>query len=284
MRFIYILTMAVLLSQSAVAQVDTTFAVAVNTRLEINPVGRGRVSVTAWDRSEMRVVVTHPPTLRVEIQHGTGLVKIEERRPPRAALDDVDIRVSVPAGTRLEVVTRDAVVAVAGLRAGLSVNTNTGDVTVENVTGPIQLQSSGGAFTVEDVTGVAMFRTTGSITVRNFTGDLTAETVSGALDLAGIQARRVEASSHAGAVTYRGTIAPDGLYDFASIRGDVTLHIPTAVSATVTVGTVSGSFATDFPIDVDPPAGEKFTFTLGDGGARISLITYSGAIALRRVP
>ena len=270
-------------SALAQTQTDTTFAVAAGSRLEINPLNQGELTVTAWDRQEIRVQATHPPALRVAIQHEDGLIKLEERRPVRAALDEILLRVSVPSNTRVTVVGTHAEVTIVGVEGGISVTTNQGNVTIRNATGPLKLQSSGGEFTVEDVTGIAQLRTTARrITVRNLSGDLTVETVAGDIELDSIQANRVEATSHAGNITYRGTIEANGLYDFASNRGNIVLHLPNSVSATVTAGTVSGEFTSDFPMDVTPVQGEKFTFTLGTGTARIELITHRGSILLRR--
>ena len=90
-----------------------------------------------------------------------------------------------------------------------------------------------------------------------------------------------------GDVTYDGTIDPSGRYQFRSHSGDVRLRIPSNVGARLSVETFSGTIDSAFPITLQPgdrSAGRprRFDFTLGGGGASISLETFSSDITIER--
>ena len=66
------LTAAMLLAVTPAQQADTTFAVDANGRLQVTQI-EGELSVTAWDRSEMRVVAEYDDEEgRIEIRDSGG--------------------------------------------------------------------------------------------------------------------------------------------------------------------------------------------------------------------
>lgn len=273
------------LASRVAAQVDTTFPAVAGTRLEVNPVRRGSVAITAWTRSQVRILIDAPASLPIEINRDGALVKVEERRTPNATLDDARIRIWVPATTGVSVVTNAASVEVTDLAGDLTVITNSGDAVVSGAAGPVQLRSSTGSLTLRGARGTASLRSTATVTVERFTGSaLNAETVRGALTLRDIRSTRVEASTHTGALHFNGALASAGYYDFASLGGDVELALAAPANATVTVGSASGAFTSDFPVNVRQVPGEKFTFTIGTGQARLAVITDNGSITLRKTP
>jgi hypothetical protein len=62
----------------------------------------------------------------------------------------------------------------------------------------------------------------------------------------------------------------------------VTVGIQEGADAVVSVTTFQGSFAADFPISFRGSREGKFSFTLGQGGARIEIESFQGPIRLVR--
>ena len=132
--------------------------------------------------------------------------------------------------------------------------------------------------------------TSGDIALTRVTGDLRAETVSGDVRLRDITSRSVRAHSTSSDVSFDGTIDPSGRYELASHSSSVSITIPANTSAQIAVSTWTGSVDSDFPITLQPgehrmgsSRSKQFTFAVGSGsGARISLESFSGDIAIRR--
>ena len=265
-------------------QTEKVVAVSSGERLEVNAINKGEVIISVWEKEEVRVRAYHSPEIRIEVQRSSGLVKVEERRPVRSALEEVRVEVTVPRSFQVRVVGSRPRVTVEGLNGAVNVNTNQGDVIVREVSGSVRLHSSGGRLELKDVRGIAHLKTTAKgISVEGLEGDLEAETVAGDIWLSGLTSSRVKATSHAGNITFQGPAVDGGLYDFASNNGTVKLILSQPLNAFFTVGTVSGDFRCDFPLGgAVPKKGEKFTFAVGGGSAQIELITFRGAILILR--
>jgi hypothetical protein len=64
------------------------------------------------------------------------------------------------------------------------------------------------------------------------------------------------------------------------------MDLPADASATVSLDSFSGEITSDFPITIQPrgesgPSAQHLDATLGKGGARITVVTFSGDIELR---
>lgn len=251
-------------------------------RLEVNPINKGKVTVSGWDREQVQVRAFHSPQIRFEIQSSKNLVKVEERRPVRSALEDVRLEILVPQRFQVQVIGIMPQVSVEGVEGAVDVNTNQGDIAVRGCSGSVRLSSSGGVLRVEEASGVVQLRTSrNEIVVDGLRGNLEAETVNGDISLSGVASSRVKATSHRGSIRFQGALAAEGVYDLASDNGALELRLDEPLEASFTVGTVSGDFSCDFPLGgVEPKKGERFSFTVGKGGAQVDLLTFRGAIRI----
>ena len=90
-----------LMALSLVQQTDTVISLDGATRLDIDNSG-GRISVTTWDRPEIRIQADHSRRSVIEIQRrrsGTISVEAESRRGGFASIVDFDL--TVPASLNL---------------------------------------------------------------------------------------------------------------------------------------------------------------------------------------
>jgi hypothetical protein len=98
----------------------------------------------------------------------------------------------------------------------------------------------------------------------------------------GMSATVVEAGSVGGRISFDGTIVDGGEYFFGSHGGTVTITIPEASNASVSVASIQGNISSDFPGTPDLERGVRNRFTIGNGGANIEIETFGGRIVLRR--
>lgn len=276
----------------------------------------GSVKVTANDSDE---IVVDSDSDRREgqalVQRGPGSYLID-----MTGRGDVDVRVSVPRGTTLEdLSTRSADVSVSDLGpvslnttsgniearnvGGVSIKTRSGDITLVNVAGAVEIQSTSGDLRAEKVSGKFRFNsmsgdvsvtgvgdevnvstlsgdltvkegtaglifnsTSGNLTAVNIGGDLNCNTISGDVNLTCVKGRvevgavsgeiklagisgEVEAETTSGDVTFIGPLKAGGRYYLKAFSGEVRMLLPNDVAGfTVKCKSFNGTFESDFPI------------------------------------
>ena len=139
-------------------------------------------------------------------------------------------------------------------------------------------------FTVHVPAGVDFMGHTvnGGIDVNSLSGNVEAYTVNGDIDLS--------TSGYAEATTVNGDIDAvignadwDGMLEFETVNGSITVGLPDGIGADVSASTVNGAIDTDFPLTVQGRfSHRRLTGSIGGGGERISLTTVNGSVSLLR--
>jgi len=262
---------------------DTTLAVRSGARLELHNMS-GSVEIRATRRSEIRVQVEYDRA-RIEVDATTNTVSL--RTVPRRGGGEAAYIVEVPVGTPLQVGALSSDISVRGVCGEAELQTLSGEVVLDCARGNIIARSTSGDVTVSDVRGrLEAGSTGGEVIVRGAQADVTAQSVSGDVTLEQVEGRDVSAETVSGEVAFSGSIADGGRYRFQSHAGDVTVR-PTgrSLNATVTVSTFSGDFETDYQVTLTQGGRirpREIEFTIGNGGARLSLASFSGTVYLRR--
>ncbi|MEX2609322.1 MAG: DUF4097 family beta strand repeat-containing protein [Gemmatimonadota bacterium] len=277
------LVLGVALLAAPQQQTDTTFAVNAGGRLDVDLLA-GQVRVESWERNAVRVRATHDGTMEVDIRHGGDVVRVEaeaRRGPP----SPVTFLITVPRSYGVNVDGLSAPVEVHNVDGNLAVETVNGPVTVVGGRGRLELQTTNGAVTVRGARGSVRAGTVNQgITLEDVEGDVQAQAVNGHISMQNVRARAVDAETVNGSVSYRGAIQENGRYRFSTHNGGVTLHVPAGVSATFSVATENGTFDSDFPVQMQGRRrGDRATFTLGSGSARVEMESFGGRIELRRI-
>ncbi len=261
---------------------DTTFAVNPNGRLEVRN-HAGEVLVSTWDRNEVRIRARHGSRDRVKVFESGNVVRIksESRRGPP---DIVDYQLTMPASMGLDVWGVYTDVSVDGVQGGVRVETLEGDVSVRSSGGEMDLRSVEGEIEIRDSSGrIDANSVDGMITVEDVVGTLYLESIDGDIRLQGIDSDDVEAKTVDGDLYYEGSIKDNGRYRLTTHDGDVVVAVPAGANATVSVATFDGEFETSFPVQITrAEAGHRFSFTIGDGSARLELHAFDGDIQLVR--
>ncbi len=161
----------------------------------------------------------------------------------------VDITVRVPDGVRL------------------IARTVSGDVDAKGLRGDSEIGSVSGDVRVSDFEANA----------------LDANTVSGAVELHAIRAGDVGAETVSGDVIFEGTIRNAGSYDFNTLSGNIELDVPGNSNADISGSTFSGSFHAPFQTSTGEGKRRRHRYSakLGNGGAKVTLSSFSGDVEIR---
>lgn len=160
----------------------------------------------------------------------------------------VDLTISVPSSTVVEVGITTGAVTIAGVMAGGRITAAEGDITLRGVSGDF----SGG-------TG---------------TGDVTISGSGGSFRF----------TIGVGAILFEGELASGGSNEFETGIGDVTVIVPADAGVQIDATVSSGSVTSDLDIagesrDALNP-GERFSGRFGDGGAKLTITVGTGSIQI----
>ena len=262
---------------------DTTIAVRSGARFEINSVS-GSIKIQTWSRPQIRVVA-ETDGARVDLDASASGVAV--RTVPRRGEGDVDFTVTVPANTPLEVHAISADVTVSDVCGEASLGSISGGVTLRCANGDVQVESVSGDVEASDVRGhLEIHSTSGDVQVQGVRGDVSAGSVSGDLTLDRVDGQDVRAETVSGDIGFSGPVHDGGRYGFHSHSGDVTVRPDGDLSASISISTFSGDVESDWPMTINPGGGpvrpREWEFTIGAGGAKLTLESFSGTIYLRR--
>jgi hypothetical protein len=267
-------------------RIEQSFEVGEAPRLEIDNFA-GSVTVRAGERGEIRMIAVKqgPPgsnldRVQVEISEGTSGLLIRTRKPSTLSNVSVQLEVTVPTSTQLDLHTGAGTTEVRGLRSDVKVDTGAGDVTIADLAGDLDARSGSGSMTIDGVSGRIQADTgSGSVRISSVTGDLDAHTGSGSMEVREASGRaRVDSGS--GSLTYEGD--PEGDCRFETGTGSITLRLPADLNMEVDLETGSGTITTDFAVEGQVSKREvKGTIGRGNAGS-IRAQTGTGSIQLVR--
>jgi len=270
-------------------------------------IGSGNIVVRGWDRNEVRARMSDG--MRIEFQPSANgaappkelnLVIDGGRRGERnACLPFGHLELDVPRGASVNVQGGDAEIDASGV-ANISINTQSGAVTVAGATRAVDINTLGGEITVRNSQGaIKVHSVGGGIEVRDISPSLTEDVfevgnVGGDITLAQISHRQVNVNTVGGDVTFRGALARHGRYNFQSISGDLTLTLPSDSSFRLNA-TLQGEVESDFPLKIlsseSEPANNsrkhrkiprQVEGIYGAGDSVISTSSFMGSVYLRK--
>jgi DUF4097 and DUF4098 domain-containing protein YvlB len=265
-----------------VTRIDTTVSVGRNATVDLSLIS-GEIKVTSWDKPQVQIRAnTDDGDLRFEASSGRVSLDVDQ--------DDSN------GDTHFEVIVpRDAREVAAGVSGDVSVRdvaeveatSVSGDVVVNGIARRAALQTVSGGITAGDLGGpVRAQAVSGDVTLNGVDGELQVQTVSGEMKLRGVKSSYVKTSTVSGDLEFDGTVDPKGRYEFHSHSGSFTLTLPRGTSATVKMQSFSGDLNSSCEMVLTPGSkGESYnknmTFTIGGGGARVDIETFSGDVQIK---
>jgi hypothetical protein len=211
-------------------------------------VASGALTVHGWDKHEVRVRSSdadqlefhrvdkpkepNTPATRIDVM---VLDKNARLNPKLDCQAIADVDMDVPAGSTVQVQTRDGDIAIVGI-AGAYAGSQNGDITIEKVTKLAEAGSVGGSISLKDSSGRVSLNSAGggveAYNVRAASAEDTFEvgTVSGDIQLETISSPRVLAKTVSGTLTMSGALVKSGYYSFTNVTGEIVLAMPANAS------------------------------------------------------
>jgi hypothetical protein len=272
----------------------------------------GRISVTAWDKSDVWVkgtVAAGAEGLDMESGPSDDWDDEDDDRPKkkvrRTAVeisvsvpdswtfesdDDTDYRstldVYVPRGSWLEIETTNAPVTTSGTTGPISIETVNGTVKVAGGGRDVELKSlTGDVEYVGTANSIGAETVSGAVHVDVQTAKVQVRTVKGAITVRGKTLPEVGIETTAGNVSIEGGTGTEGSWSIETFSGNVNLVFPQGASGHFRCKTAEGPITSN--VGPKPRRPERFQpfrvleFRTGSGEAEVEIETFSGAINLK---
>ncbi len=252
----------------------------------------GSITVTAWDRNEVRVEGELDDRVeRLEFENDGSFTRVKVIYPRRmnGNADGSHLNISVPAKSRVEIGGVSSEVDVRGVRGTVRAETVSGDISVSSATTDYMLESVSGNIRLEgsgENARIAASTVSGDVRLGSVEGELDVTSISGNVYVSDGSFTRIEAGNTSGDIDIVGEFADDGVFRFKSISGNVTVGFRSAPAGTFDVTTFSGGIDNDFGPKPQRTSryspGSELKFREGEADAEFRLNTLSGDISLQK--
>lgn len=272
-------------AQDGRTKLDTTFAFDKTGAVELD-VTAGSIHITTWDKPSVHVVVGVTGGGEFDFDGNHSRLTLSGYARHNAKQWGVQCTLMVPTGARLRLSTVAAPISVTGVSGSISASSVSGLIDLADVSGNIDIDNVSGKIHVAGAPGeVHVSGVSSDIVIEGASGAVDVESVSGTVHMNKIRSSRVNVTNVSGSVAYDGWLDPQGLYDMESHSGWIALSVPPKSNAWVNVETFKGTVRNNYPDAVrrteDPDdADTNYHYTLGKGGAKVRLETFSGQIQI----
>ena len=192
---------------------------------------------------------------------------------PTAEEARVAYDITVPAGVSVTVSTATAPIMADGLSGDLSFSSETGQITVRNVTR-----------SHVHVRGV-----TAPVSLNNISlGYVDVASSGGLVEMVDVAGPKISVGTTSGNISYRGDCSGAGEYNFTTHSGAIDVVLPETASFDLSARSVTGSVQNDFPLTQKahttfvPQTGRSFAGTSNSGSSSVELQSFSGRIRVKK--
>lgn len=232
--------------------------------------------------------------MEVRIEERNGNVEVRTSYPRRNWSGGVDFTVTVPREANVILRSVSGDIRVSNLNGDLRAETISGNLRTSSVQRIRQVKTISGDLELTDSDGdeVAGATISGTITARGLKArSVDLQSVSGDLRMNDVESDRTFVRSVSGNIDFSGRLARNGRYEFNSHSGDVRVAPTGAPGFSIEASTFSGDLRSDYPLTLqgNPPRNglapggrgtRSLRATFGDGGALITLQSFSGNITV----
>jgi hypothetical protein len=231
----------------------------------------GDITVTAWDRNEVRVQAEHDRGDRLVAEVRDATVRLG-MSSPESSPAEVEWTLTVPAWLPLELSGVECDIMVSGMRSSVRAQNMRGDISVDACQGPLEANSVEGEVHVSNARGTVTAGSINSIVrIVRATGPVEAQTINGDIQLVKVESRNVDASTVNGRVYFASGYQPRGRYLFSSHNGKLFVPMPDDQHVKVSMSSFQGEVESSIPVPQPAPAprerGRHFRFVVQDGVA-----------------
>jgi DUF4097 and DUF4098 domain-containing protein YvlB len=301
------------ISQSLFAgdKVDQTLKAEKDGYVEIEHIN-GYAHITAWDKSEVRVVGELGDRTKAFIFERDGneiLIKVKVNNSSdwnNWGVDDGDaLEIFVPRDSQVNYSSVNANVQGSGIEGGAHFDTVNGGIEVKDLAGRIRLESVNGNISASKLKGDLKIETVngeirstnnhgkedryesvnGDIVITSASREINAETVNGDIDLTLSEIGQLNLDTVNGSIEARLTLLPDGEVSASSIGGSVSLYFQEEISARFDIRSHSGGKIVNKISDDPVQKGQygpirSLEFSLNGGNGKVEVSTISGRVRL----
>ncbi len=255
----------------------------------------GSVRVIGWDRDTIAVTGTvGSGTFYMGVGKGGGKLGIElptavsarvDLAPGKTDVQGSSLEVRVPRRTRVWVKAASATIDVDGVTGGLDLYAVGGEIRVRGAPQDVYAESMDGALDLDVSAPAVRLRSAGgAITLRGAIENAVASSVSGPIIVTGARLQRGRFESVTGEIRYDGDVERGSSLGFESHSGPIVLAVSEGVSAEFDVTAFHADIRNEIARVIPRLGGDlrsrMLTFTLGDGGAQVTVRNFKGTITL----
>ena len=198
-----------------------------------------------------------------------------------------DLEVFVPVRAKVWVKAATADIQISDFSGGLDLYSVSGVIRVRGTPQQVSAESMDGAVDLVVTTPFARVKTaSGNITLSGSAEDVSATTVGGTVEVRDQGFQRARFESVTGNITYTGPVPKGSSLTLESHSGSIEVTVPAATEAEIDVNSFQGEIRNDLssvkPAPVRERGGRELSFTLGLGGADISIRNFKGNVVLKR--
>lgn len=242
----------------------------------------GSIVVIGWNKKEVKVTGTlgkNIEDLIFEVDGNETEIAVDYPEHGRNT-GDANLEIHVPEKSAVNIETVSADIDVSKVKGKLELQSVSGSIEVTDEPAELEAQSVSGSVTVAvNTSEVSAEDVSGSIEITGSIKRIEAATVSGSIEIMTENTERIEVESVSGSIEYSGDLAKNGTYSFDSFSGTTELILPGDTDADIDFETFSGNVDNDFNGN---GGGKSRSFTIGSGGAKVSVETFSGTLRIQK--
>ena len=292
MRTVFLAAALFATSALAATPIDERTAADPTGRVEISNVA-GTVEVVGSNRDEVHVSgYLGKGTERLEFERDGNTVRVNvilEKKKKHHHVDDTELVVTVPEGSRLSVTTVSAEIDVRGVAGSQRLQSVSGDIETRTMGEDVEAKTVSGDVTVEGSGKSALLALTsvsGDSAVEDVAGELIATVVSGDIEVSTDVLNRARIKTTNGDVDLVAGLGDGARFEVETINGDLEIELRGDIDAEFDIETFNGSIDNCFgpdPVRTSKYApGKELRFSQGNGSARVLIKTLNGGINLCR--
>ncbi|MGS2719097.1 DUF4097 family beta strand repeat-containing protein [Paraglaciecola aestuariivivens] len=274
----------------------------------------GSAKVTAWDKSQVKVMGTlgeKTDRFIFEQDDNEVIIKVKVKKynvwNSWGANEGDNLEIFVPRQSKLFYSAVNANVEVENVKGGARVETVNGEVEVKALAGRIRLSSVNGQISAKNLEGDVKIETVnggiesrsskgkedvyesvnGSIEVFSESAEVRVETVNGDIELALGQVNKLNMETVNGSIRAKLNLEDNGEIDASSVGGSVRLYLQSDVSARFDIeshagGSIVNNLSSDKVQRAKYGPNRWLKFSLKDGSAKVNVSTVSGSVKLNK--
>lgn len=229
----------------------------------------------------------------IEMVERAGRVEVKTTYTARNTKVSVDYTVTAPAGTSVFAHSMSGDVRVTNIKGEVRVDTVSGNATATGTPAATLVRTMSGdaaAIGIDHQNELRVSTISGNVIIRSARArSVDADSTSGDVALTDVICDRALVKAFSGDITYTGSLAKAGRYQFQSQSGEIQLTLVGTSGFELDASTFSGSVRSDFPVTVPPgqPVGgqgvrKSLRGVVGSGGPTLSIKAFSGDITIAK--